>query len=263
MSTEIFIVSYWKDVEWLEWSLKSIQKFATGFSGVIVATPNPVNGKFIGPAWFDDMQSKGSIPIRVKYYNEVEGRGMLHHMMINCMADQFVHSDYALHMDSDCIFIEPVSPEDYFYDGKPILLKQAYEDFRISHPGVYYWKECTEKALKRAVLYETMRRHPAVHPIETYVVTRVTLEKAQGRPFVEWAVDGQNEFPQSWSEFNLLGAVAHDQLPESYHWIDTGKQPSPRDKICQSWSHGGLDRPRDTQPFLGETPRSLYQRLLV
>lgn len=255
MSVEIFIVTYWKDNEWLAWCLKSIKKFATGFSGVTVVAPYR-DKDVIDPRCME-------YGATVKHFNEVEGKGMLHHMAINCMADQFVHSDFALHMDADCIFIEPVTPEDYFHDGKPILLKQEYDYFRISHPGIYYWKECTERAIKQPVHFETMRRHPAVHPMETYVATRVTVEKAQSRPFIEWAVAGHNEFPQPWSEFNLLGAVAHAQLGTAYHWIDVGKQPWPQDKMCWSWSHGGLDRPRDIQPFFGETPRSLYRRLLT
>jgi hypothetical protein len=253
-TVEIFIVTYWKDNEWLAWCLKSIARFASGFSGITVVAPYR-DKAVIAPR----CEEYGAT---LKHFNEHEGRGMLHHMAINCMADQFVHSDFALHMDSDCIFTEPVTPDDYFVDGKPVLLKQAYEDFMISHPGAYYWKECTEHALKQSVLYETMRRHPAVHPMETYVATRRALEKAQGRPFIQWALDGKNEFPQFWSEFNLLGAVAHAELADQYHWIDVGKKPSPKNKLAQFWSHGGLDRPCDTQPFFGDTPRQVYERLL-
>lgn len=254
MSVEIFIVTYWKDAEWLAWCLKSIQKFASGFSGVTVACPSR-DFHVIEPI----VKAHGA---KIAGYEEVEGKGMVQHMALNCMADEYVFSDYALHMDSDCIFIEPVTPEEYFRDGKPVLLIEEYEHFRESHPGVYYWKYCTEEALGRPVLYETMRRHPAVHPRGVYPKVRAAVERHQKKSFFDWAIEGKNDFPQSWSEFNLIGAVALEECKDDYYWWDLGKEPWPKCKLAAFWSHGGLERLSDRPPFAGRKPIEVMHDLI-
>lgn len=255
MTTEIFVVTYHKDAEWLAWCLKSINKFATGFSGVTVVAPHSDQDVI-----FPKCEEYGAT---LKGFDEPEGKGMLAHMAVNCMADGFVESDFALHMDSDCIFTEPVTPEDYFVDEKPVLLIEEYEHFREVHPGVYNWKRCTEAALGWECKYETMRRHPAVHNRMVYPVVRACVESFTRKIFFDWAIQGRNEFPQDWSEFNLIGAVALKHFKDDYHWWDLGNQPWPHSKLIQSWSHGGLDRPRDVLPFIGETPRQIYEKILA
>lgn len=253
-TVEIFIVTYHKDADWLVWCLRSIRKFATGFTGVTVACP------------YRDLDI--IFPIckvfgaNFRGYEEQEGKGMIQHMALNCMADEYTTYDFVLHMDSDCIFIEPVTPEEYFKDGKPILLIEEYEHFREPHPGVYYWKACTESALGRPVIYETMRRHPACHPRTTYPRVRDAVERHQKKRFVEWALSGRNEFPQDWSEFNLIGAVALEECKEDYYFWDLGKEPWPKDKLAAFWSHGGLDRINDREPFNGRKPINVMHEII-
>lgn len=257
--TEIFIVTYFKDAEWLQYSLYSIKKFARGFTGVTVVCPDR-DIEIIEPI----CREWGPEDTTIEMFEEPEGKGMLAHMAIECMADQYVEgrADYVLHTDSDCIFIEPVTPADYFVDGKPVLLKEAYERFRVKHPGVLQWQDRTQKALGKPVENEYMRRHPAVHPVILYHQVRDIVSEVQKKPFWDWAISGRNEYPQDWSEYNLLGAVAHEVMQDRYHWIDCAGQLRPQDKIAQFWGHGGLDRPTDTGAWPGETPRNIIKRIL-
>ena len=39
MASDIFIRTYWKDTEWLEFCLRSITRYARGFGSVIVVAP--------------------------------------------------------------------------------------------------------------------------------------------------------------------------------------------------------------------------------
>lgn len=255
--TEIFIVTYSKDSEWLKHCLRSIRKFARGFSGVTVAAPSR-DLNVIQPVCCDNLPASS-----LKTFDEVEGKGMLHHMAIKCMADEFCpEAEYILHTDSDCIFIEPVTPADYFVDGKPVLLKEHFDRFRDKHPGILKWKACAEDALGFSVSHETMRRHPAVHPKWLYYLVRQRVEKVHNRPFLDYVLSKQNEYPQGFTEFPTLGGFALAMYPTRYHWIDTGEVLPPKDKLAQFWSHGGLDRPTDTGAWPGETPRSIIKRIL-
>lgn len=255
---EIFIVTYHKDAPWLKYCLASIKEFATGFTGVTVVCPDR-DVEIIEPV----CREWGPENLTLELFTEHEGKGMLHHMAIECMADQFVPTaDFILHFDSDLIFIEPVTPADYFVDGKPVLLMEAYERFKDVHPGVMRWQETTQKAIGKPVQFEFMRRHPAVHHRDIYAKTRESVEEANKRPFLDWALSGQNEFPQSWSEYNVLGAVAYSRARPRYHWINTGNDLPPKSKLWQGWSHGGLDRPSDTGQFVPETPRAIFKKIL-
>lgn len=255
---EIFVVTYHKDAEFLKYCLYSIKKFARGFTGVTVVCPDR-DHEVIEPV----CREWGPENLTLEMFTEVEGKGMLHHMAIECMADQYcLNCDYVLHFDSDCIFIEPVTPADYFGDGKPVLLMEAYERFKDKHPGVLRWQKATQEALARPIENEFMRRHPAVHYLDIYPKTREMVEAVHQKPFLVWALSGQNEFPQSWSEYNLLGAVAYIRARNKYHWINTGHDLLPKEKIHQNWSHGGLDRPSDTGAFVPLTPREIYKKIL-
>ncbi len=253
--TEIFIVSYWKDAEWLGWCLRSIKKFASGFSGVTVVAPTEKSDVIRGHC--------DALGAKFKSFEEKEGKGFLHHLALICSADQFTDSDLVLHMDSDTIFVEPVTPEDYLVDGKPVLLIEEYERFRTKHKEVFYWKEGTELALGRECKYESMRRHPAVHYRWLYPIVRQRVEEAQKRPFLEFMLAGQNAWPQNRGDFNLLGAVAHAEFHLQYHWVDLATEPRPKDKLCQFWSHSPVTAPINTA-FNGLiTPVELFTQLKI
>src|SRR3990167_1930136 len=234
MKTSILIVTHAKDKEWLEPCLKSIFKFCSGFHEVVVALPNRDKAELF--------------PILTRYpvkswgFDEVEGHGFNHHQAVICMADQICEdADLILHVDVDCMFVEPVTLQDYIINDKPVLLIENYERFRTVHPGVFYWKQCTEKALGMPCTYETMRRHPAVHWKETYCKTREMVESAHKKPFLQYMLEQKDSFPQTVSEFNMLGSVAAHFYKDRYHIIDLEHQARPKDKLIQFWSHGGLN----------------------
>src|SRR6478736_3601571 len=101
MKVSIFIKSYPGDYEWLGHCLKSIQRFATGFSEVVVALPE-----------------EHPLPLtseRVVYVKEWGARrlgaptiGYYHQMFVKMCAD--IHcpdADAILYLDSDCVINRP------------------------------------------------------------------------------------------------------------------------------------------------------------
>lgn len=234
MKVSIHIVSFVKHFHWLKHCLKSIEKYATGFHEISLWIPNedmPEVHKL-------EQEYRGSVPIRVVGYDDWPGKGMLKHMDLIMHADHCCpESDYILHMDSDCLFIEPVIPEDYFVNGKPVLMYGRYEWLSRIEPTILQWQEAAYRALGWTPEMETMRRHPAVHGRETYVLTRQCIERHNGRPVSDFIEAQRNEFPQTFAEYPTLGAYAWRFLSQQYHWINHETETRPRDKILQLWSH--------------------------
>lgn len=231
MRVDILVVSYAKDAEWTRYCLASIQKFARGFGSVFLVVPR------------QHLEHFDKVPARIHAFDERPAPlGHLHHLLMKCTADEISpYADFILHLDADCIFAEPVTPEDYFVDGKPVLLYQAYDSMT---EDCSCWKQPTQDALGFEVEYEFMRRHPAVHYRQFYKVLRHHVSTVNKQPFADYLFSRKPNFPVGFSEFNALGALAFHQGWD-YHFIDLAKEPRPPDKLIQFWSHGKLDEPQD------------------
>jgi hypothetical protein len=241
----LFIVTHKPDAEWLKYCLASIQKFATGFHEVIVVVPHSEKDDTM-----DVVMSVGKPLGKVKFESFDQAPpplGHLHHCAIKCMADKFTTGDYVLFLDSDCVFKEPVTPEDYFVDAKPVLLMESYQSLRAKKDGAVQWQEGTEKALGFKPSHETMRRHPAVHHRSLFANLLYHIEKLQGMTFMNYVFAQKPTFPCGYNDFNVIGAFAVQFFSGDYHLIDVGLHPEqrPPDKLIQWWSHGGLDKPQD------------------
>lgn len=257
MNTEIFIVSCAKHFDWLDYALQSINKFANGFSGVTVAIPHA------------DMEAltkrKIDCPSAVmRMGDEWPGKGMLWHMAQIMRADEWCpEADFILHTDSDCLFTEPVTPEDYFVDGKPVLYYEKFASITRKHPEVGVWQRVVQDCLPFPVRYETMRRHPAVHHRSVYAKARQDIEAKTKKPVDEYIASCQNTFPQTFCEFVTLGNVVMEHFRSKYHVVDTFefKNGWPPQKISQFWSHAPPDQPQEPQ-FRGKPFRCTPAELL-
>lgn len=242
MKVSILIISYIKHFQWLKQCLRSIEKYATGFHEVSVWVPNPD----ITEMQKLEQEYRGAVPLKITGYEDWPEKGMLRHMDLIMHADQCCpDADHILHTDSDCIFIEPVRPEDYFVDGKPVLMYGRYDWVGRIEPSILQWQEAAYRALGWKPEMETMRRHPAVHGRETYLLTRQCIERHNARPVSDFIREQRNEFPQTFAEFPTLGAYAWRFLSQQYHWINHENEARPKDKIFQLWGHGAMDAPQE------------------
>ncbi len=246
---EILIVTYKKDMAFLQYCLRGIDKFATGFSGVTLVVPEQEKGLYNWTANFG---------VRLHYFNEIDGRGMLQHMIQKCRADLICpEADMILHLDADCIPWRPFTPADYMQGGNPILMRERYA--YLLNPARRNWQKVVHTALGFFPEFETMVRHPALHIAEVYAATRHAVEQQNGVSFDSYVIAGQNRFPQSWCEFNSLGAIAHKHFSDRYSFQDydrnkdcaeCGVNPmgqhqyvyrKERDAIVETWTHGGIE----------------------
>lgn len=230
MSTAIFIRSYNKDFEWLSYCVRSIRKFCSGFNEVVLAVPI---GHYV--------QLTDEIKNCVDHIHPVEprtSRGYLDQQITKLRAHHYTDADQILYVDSDCLFAAPATPETFMRDGKPLLLKTAYDVFR-SHQqrtgekqNVLCWQPITEAAIGFPVAYEYMRRLPILHDVRTLLEVETRYPRM---------IDHiRSIHGNGFSEFNALGAVAERYLSDLYHIQDTETEPLPPIVCEQSWSWGGI-----------------------
>lgn len=228
-----------RDLEWMRYSLESFRKYCSGFSGVTIVVPTWDVDKFLQFEKF----STPECPVLVKNFLEYPQKGFVHHLAMKCYADVFSpEADFIFHMDPDCLFSEPQTPDDYFVDGKPVLLIEPYSEVKKYHEPRHHWKGVTEMALKFDCQYETMCRHPAVHYRETYRALRDYMEGVHLTPFYDFVIKQKNSYPQNFGEFNTLGSFALEKAKDKYHFIDRGAgrdSKDPKPLIEQMWSYRG------------------------
>jgi hypothetical protein len=251
---EIFIVSFYRDLTAIDFCLASIKRYARGFAGVTVAVPTRDAALFTPVC-----QKHGA---RMITFVETPQKGMLHHEILVCRADEHCpNADYVLHVDSDCMFTSPVTPQDYLSNGKPVLLIREFEGLRKAGSPAYCWKACVDRALGGSAKYETMCRHPAIHPPWLYKLTRRLVEQHTHKKFDAHVLTGPDRPPQ-FAEFPTLGAVAAKHTPELYHLILRPDQPEPPAKLKQFWSPALYDRGHkdyqktidEMRAVIGDTP---------
>lgn len=243
-SVEIFLVTYARDFRYLKYCLRSIEKFAKGFSGVTILVPNQDVAelrKIIA------INYHGEIPIRVKRGTEWVGKGFLWHMAQICRADEWCpKADFVAHLDPDCVFTAPCSPETFFKDGKPVLRYEPFESLAKREPNIWNWKIACDNALPFQVNDEGMRGHPEIYTRITYELTRQMVEEKTKMPFNEYVRSCKNSFPQSFAEFPTLSAVAKECCADSYCLHDCSRDENP-DKspwpVFQAWSNRAPDEP--------------------
>ena len=247
-SVEILYVTFNRDKAFLEYSLQAVKKFARGFLGVTICVPRHEE------ALFDWAKEYGKIVT----YDERPGKGMLHHEVMICRADQLCpHASAILHMDADVMPWGPFTKDDYLPNGRPLMVRETYEQAGRHNPNRLKWQETTIKALGFIPEWETMVRHPNIHLREVYPLLRSMVEAHTKRDFDNYVLSCQNEFPQGFAEFPALGAVACRHFEMAYTMVNYERQNDAnskgightgfqycytkgRDKMVETWSHGGI-----------------------
>lgn len=238
---EFLIVTYHKDLEWFRYCIRALRKFTTGFAGVTLAVPNRDKHLFKSL-----MLEHG---FRLYGYDETEGKGMVEHFARMAMADQIVpkKTKWVAHLDADAIYKMETRPEDYFRNGKPVYMIRTYESL-VDDNGVIsdcaQWKPVAEAQLKTPVKYYAMCAFPFIYPVEMYPAYRAHIERVQGKPFLQYFLEGKNSFPQDRVDFQAMGQFAFDNFHDRFEWLDIGVNPPLKDRHSSFWSHAGVERYR-------------------
>lgn len=256
---EILIVTYLKDLPFLQYNLRGMARFARGFQACTIVVPNHELTVFENDPALKTARDQIPFPVRVCGYDELPGKGMLHHLVQKMRADEWCpHASHILHLDADCLFWEPATPADFLdADGRPEILAERYRDVR--NPVRLCWWQNVQRAIGDVPEYETMVRHPHVYQRDLYRYARSLIRRHTLKFWDDYILDGRNEFPQTFAEFPLLGHLALRDDAESYSlrlydWkkdaLDAGLPADTpfqylykpgRDKVVECWSHGGIE----------------------
>ncbi len=212
---DIFIKSYYKDFKMLNYCLKSIEKYLTGYNKIVIVIPKK------------DYQIYQSIvhtnlPIELHVVEEY-GDGYLYQQFIKMTAYKYCDSQFIMYVDSDCIFDKHINIQSLVSNGQPEILYTHYSKVEEA----ICWKQCTERFMNDVVEFEFMRRLPLIYHRET-LETIHNLE-----PNLESVVMNSGRF----SEFNALGAWAFVHQKDKYSFVNTDNW-KPVDPLgVQLWSH--------------------------
>lgn len=246
MSTALFTVGWDGDAEFFSFLCCSIRKFATGFGQhTIVFDP--------AQAYMLDVANQYP-EVRQVHVPEREP-GHAHQMAIKLQADQFVGPcDAIIFMDCDTHFSSPVTPADFFVNGKPRLVFMDWEAVEKKYHHIP-WRAGTSALLGWRVDKETMRSSSVIYLPQTVRATREHIEGRYRQPIgdVMAGPDAWDYHPaQSWfprqplsgkpraSEFNLLGNFALRHHYDGYYLHDLERENYNGGPVRQFWSHAGV-----------------------
>jgi hypothetical protein len=280
MKAALLWVTYGRDLPFFEASLRSFQKFATGFDYAKVIVPN------VDVPAFQSLCSLTNVC--VAGIDEPEGKGMVMHMAMQMLGDTHfpADTDFIFHLDADSVFNRPASPNDWLVEGKPVIPFRDFEEL-LTRPvepdeiqtfmgftgrridfnrGAYLWKFAADFALGWPVVRQTMTRMPVVHHRAVYKTARDIVERRFNTDIISHVVAGRNQWPQQFCEFETLGAVAHRYYDNMYYWHHLSSLGHPSNPVTQTWSHGGLDATEECgrpQIIAGipQSPRQYFQSL--
>lgn len=222
----IFIKSWKNDLQWLRHCLRSIQVFFPQCQEIHLVLDENCRSRIRN--WGLTKETVHFVPDHPV--------GYLQQQAVKLQAHTYTNKPYILFLDSDCIFTREICDSLLFDDGKPIFLKTSYQTLGTQVP----WQKPTEEAVGYPVEFEYMRRMPILADRESLILV------AQRYPDLAESLL-KSKRKRTFSEFNVIGAVAEKFHPERYSWIDTDKESIPQPFAKQFWSWGGLTTELNTQ----------------
>lgn len=231
-SVALVIKSYAPDYGFLAYCLRSIQKFATGFSEIIVMLPrtHPLTLTAETMVFMDSEES------------------YLGQQVAKLNADLHTQADFIVHFDSDCIFTAPITPDYFLKDYKAIWAITPFYQARDDQKKA--WLHVMTKCVRAMPKYEFMRKNAIIVPRFLYAAFREFIVQTHGITMEQYVMSQPgNEF----SEYNCLGFYAWLHHRDKIHWHNTDTDGIPAWPWVQRWSGAGV------------TPeiRDQYERILA
>lgn len=234
MKHSIFIRSYYRDLKWLEYCLRSIRKNWTDHADgeVVVCFPNSDMERY-GQEIKDRVESSHD-KVRLTHWSDSTAVGYIDQQVNKVYADIFCSGYYIIFVDSDCFLTKSGGFSEFFVGDsrKPYLLHTDYKQVG----DAICWKECTEELIGHPVSREYMRRIPMVVKREHLLTLREYLRSIHGRDPMH-ILSSRNRM----SEFNLIGAYLFDNHRDEYQFLPTEACKLPETAWVQNWSHTNYD----------------------
>jgi hypothetical protein len=236
MTCSIFIKSFPKDFGWLNYCLKSIHRFATGFDEIVVVIPEGSDLSLTQERVVKVQEPGPSASSFVEH-----GAGYAFQQVVKMNADKYCQSDFILHMDSDTIFTHPVTPKDLMvlngFNENPLWLMTPFSEILPTDKNLAAHVESMRAFSGIDPEFEYMRRAGQIIPRWAYGCFREYCISRHGKTFEEYAMA---QGFRGVSEFNFMGQFLHREFHNFIHFHDT-RFGIPESFVNQAWSWGGLD----------------------
>jgi hypothetical protein len=226
MTTDIFIRTCAKDLEWLLLSVKSIKERVTGYRNIVIAAPRPVAARI--------SRATGMPVIGVDPFND-DYVGQMHTKL---KATDHTDADVICFWDSDTMAAEAVDLNELLFDGERLIMHQV--PYAGLTDGSQVWQPIAAHAMGFVPEFESMRRMPLAYHRSTILGTVAQIELTQGMTLDAYV--RRRPF-RSFIEFNCLGAWAYLNERDRYDWrIDETEVAKWKQRVRQFWSWGGITR---------------------
>ena len=170
---------------------------------------------------------------------EVHGEshnGYLEQQIKKVHADEYTDADYILITDSDTLFNQPVTPESFMRDGKPMWFYTPWNDDMLAHPGTRAWFDVMTEFMGEEPPAEMMRRQPFMFPREVLMSFRNFCAIKHGKNIDDYVMSKGR-----FSEYNVMGFYFWKHHHDKFSWINTDEE-CPPPLIRQFWSHDPISR---------------------
>lgn len=221
VKVDIFIKSYHADFKWLDYCVKSIDKFVKNVNKIIIVIPKKDSRYFninLSPKF--ELHKKREV-----------GKGYLFQQYVKLTAHHYSDADYIMFVDSDCIFLRETDLVDLVKDGKSRMLMTKYSEILELKDQCYVWKAPTEKVFNTEVEYEFMRSSFLIYKRSTLQ----NFEKWFPYDLLTYIISQEH-----FSEYNVLGAFAYFFERDQYNFVDTQDWTDENPFGRQYWSYSGL-----------------------
>jgi hypothetical protein len=224
VNVDLFIRSYYKDLAWLSYCLRSVRKYGRGFRKVILVVPHSSAARLARSLLDHEVEP---------HFCEDFVDDYLGQQVTKLYADQYTDADYICHLDSDCLIRRAINPQELFVDGKILIQMTPY----LVLPQAIGWQRLSERFMCRHVEYDFMRRQPFIFPRWLYPAVRAYAEQVQRRSLYNYIL---SQPPRGFSEYNAMGAVAYYLYFDKFVWRER-TLPDPDESICRwFWSWEGI-----------------------
>jgi hypothetical protein len=233
--TDILIPTYHADFMWLEYLLKSVKKYTSGFRKIIIVSDN--DGHIIPSSITNIVECTvlyidvGPIPQTIRHR---PGYFWQQYLKLNWMS--YTDADAVLIFDSDEMATKPITPADLCNEeGK---YHWFYRDWSTTGDALM-WKIPTGEALLFTPPYEAMCVTGFVFDRET---TTDLINYLKNKHNATSLLDVFFKYNASlFSEYNAYGSyILYAKSPKYYAIIDDNARDKYNYSILKSWSYGGL-----------------------
>ena len=194
MNIDIFIRTYSHDFYLLEYCIKSIKKYVTGYNDIIICVREKEYDLFLKHITVTDEK----IFKTHDFSDKIDYCGQ---QICKLYADIYSNSDYILYIDSDTVFYNFMNVNNYFKNGNMIILKDYWKDVGDAN----CWKKCLIE-FDLLTEYELMRSVPYIYPTALLSKIREHITSKTKLDFLNGCLQIYKKC--GFSEFNIMGSYA-------------------------------------------------------